>query len=60
MGQASHAARNSVLMLDDRPMLAVLRALDAAFTRGDVGATTAARSEVQARWERLAETLRGV
>jgi hypothetical protein len=60
VGGASHAARNSVLMLDDRPMLTALRSLHAAFTRGDIGATTAARSEVQERWGRLAEVLRGV
>ena len=60
VGRASHAARNSVLMLDDRPMLTALGLLDAAFTRGDVGATSAARSDVAERWERLSEVLRGL
>ena len=60
VGRASHSARNSVLMLDDRPLLTALRCLDAAFTRGDIAATTAARSDVEERWKRLDEVLRGV
>lgn len=60
VGRASHAARNSVLMLDDRPMLTELRNLEAGVARGDVAATNAARARVRERWERLAEVLRDV
>jgi hypothetical protein len=60
VGGASHAARNSVLMLDDGPMLTALRSLEAAVRRGDLRATTAARSEVHERWGHLAEVLGAV
>jgi hypothetical protein len=60
VGRATHAARNSVLMLDDPAMLAALRALERAFTRGDGAATTLARSALTGRWERLAAQLRAV
>jgi hypothetical protein len=60
VGRATHAARNSVLMLGDAPMLAGLRALETAVIRGDGAATARVRAEVEERRKRLAEVLRGV
>jgi hypothetical protein len=57
VARATHAARNSVLMLDDPQMLAGLRTLETAVIRGDDAATALARSEVAGRWERLAAQL---
>ena len=58
VGRATHAARNSVLMLDDRPMLAALRALDHAAGRdADVAA---ARQRVQLLWQALSVELAAV
>jgi hypothetical protein len=55
--RATHAARNSVFMLDDAPMLGGLRALDAAVGRGDAAATRSARGELALLWTRLSAVL---
>ena len=60
VGHESHAARNSVLMLDERPMLAALRALDDAMRRGDPAGAHAARDELSGLWRELAVVLRAV
>jgi hypothetical protein len=60
VGRATHAARNSVLMLGDEAMLTGLRALETAVMRGDGAAAALTRSELTGRWERLAGQLRAV
>jgi uncharacterized protein with PIN domain len=50
---AAHAARNSALMIDARPMLEALRALEAAARSCDGDAAGAALERLRERWPRL-------
>jgi hypothetical protein len=57
-GQAGHAARNSALMLDARPLLAGLRTVDAALGAGDLTGARAARGELDGHWAAVDAALR--
>ena len=57
-GHASHAARNSALMIEARPMLAGLRGVEAALAAGDQAGARAAHAQVLAHWSAVDAALR--
>jgi hypothetical protein len=59
-GRAGHAARNSALMIVAKPLLAGLRAVEAALADGDVAGARAAREQLGGHWSAVAEALRAV
>lgn len=60
ISRATHAARNSVLMLDEEPTLALLREIDTAARAGDLEAARHVRGRLARRWERLSRGLRAI
>ncbi len=54
---AAHAARNSALMIDARPMLRALGALETSARAGDGEAATAAHEQLHERWPALRRRL---
>jgi hypothetical protein len=54
---AAHAARNSALMIDARPMLDHLEALETSAREGEPEAATKANDRVRAGWPTLRERL---
>ena len=57
--RAVHAARNSALMISATPMLAALRALEAALGAGDRAGARDAREALGGHWSRVEVALRG-
>lgn len=54
---AAHAARNSALMIDARPMLGRLSELEASARRQDAAATIAANEQLHEAWPALRRRL---
>ncbi len=56
-GLAAHAARNSALMIDARPLLAALEALESGARRDDGQATRQAHGRIKEAWPPLRSQL---
>jgi hypothetical protein len=54
---AAHAARNSALMIDARPLLTALEALESGARRNDAQATHQAHSRIRETWPPLRSQL---
>jgi hypothetical protein len=54
---AAHAARNSALMIDARPMLGCLRELETSARQGEPEAASAANQRLRASWPALRRRL---
>jgi hypothetical protein len=57
VADAAHAARNSLLMLDEAALLTQLSTLDTAARDGDLATARTVRGELGAGWARLASAL---